>query len=66
MSLENTNKINAMNEVLHHVAALPEHEAQCLPGRFYTDPDYYRYEVETFLSKEWHCLGRVDARVRTH
>lgn len=50
----------AMSETLHAVAALPEHEAQCLPGRFYTDPDYFRYEVETFLSKEWHCLGRAD------
>ena len=53
-------KINEMNETLRQVAALPEHQAQCLPGRFYTDPDYFRYEVETFLAKQWHCLGRVD------
>lgn len=52
--------ITAMNDTLHAVAALPEHEAQCLPGRFYTDPDYFRYEVDTFLSKEWHCVGRAD------
>ncbi|MBY6262732.1 aromatic ring-hydroxylating dioxygenase subunit alpha [Azospirillum sp. 412522] len=49
-----------MNDTLRAVAALPEHAARCLPGRFYTDPDYFRYEVETFLSKEWHCLGRAD------
>lgn len=52
--------IAAMNETLRAVAALPEHGAQCLPGRFYTDPDYFRYEVETFLAREWHCLGRAD------
>ena len=50
----------AMAEALRAVAALPEEEARCLPGRLYTDPDYYRYEVETFLSHEWHCLGRAD------
>lgn len=52
--------IESMNETLRAVAALPEHAAQCLPGRFYTDPDYFRHEVEAFLSKEWHCLGRAD------
>lgn len=52
--------IAAMNDRLRVIAALPEHEARGLPGPFYTDPDYFRYEVETFLSKEWHCLGRVD------
>ncbi len=49
-----------MNTTLRHVASLPEAEAQCLPGWFYTDPDYFAYEVETFLSREWHCLGRAD------
>ncbi|MDT1064108.1 aromatic ring-hydroxylating dioxygenase subunit alpha [Paracoccus sp. CPCC 101403] len=60
MAVENLAKINAMNDTLREIAALPEHEAQCLPGRFYTDPDYFRYEVETFLSREWHALGRAD------
>jgi len=52
--------IDNMTKTLRDVAALPEPEAQCLPGRFYTDPDYFRHEVDTFLSKEWHCLGRAD------
>ncbi len=52
--------IDSMTATLHDIAALPEHQAQCLPGRFYTDPDYFRHEVDTFLSKEWHCLGRAD------
>jgi phenylpropionate dioxygenase-like ring-hydroxylating dioxygenase large terminal subunit len=60
MATTTLSDISAMNDILRAVAALPEHEAQCLPGRFYTDPDHFRYEVETFLSKEWHCLGRVD------
>lgn len=53
-------KIARMNETLQRIAALPEHEAQCLPGIFYTDPDYFQHEVETFLMKEWHVLGRAD------
>jgi len=53
-------KIDAMNETLRDVASLEEQHAQCLPGRFYTDPAYFAHEVETFLSKEWHCLGRAD------
>lgn len=60
MAFDNGAKIDAMNTVLHDVAALPEYEAQCLPGRFYTDPDYFRYEVDTFLSRESHALGRAD------
>lgn len=52
--------IDNLTNTLRDIAALPEPEAQCLPGRFYTDPDYFRHEVDTFLSKEWHCLGRAD------
>jgi len=60
MEPKNMRTIDNMMKTLCDVAALPEPEAQCLPGRFYTDPDYFRHEVDTFLSKEWHCLGRVD------
>ena len=52
--------IAEMNETLRHVASLPEAEARCLPGWFYTDPQYFDFEVKTFLSSEWHCLGRAD------
>lgn len=52
--------VHAMRETLQSIAALPESEARCLPGRFYTDPDYFRHEVDTVLSKAWHCLGRAD------
>ncbi|QEW20889.1 Benzene 1,2-dioxygenase subunit alpha [Marinibacterium anthonyi] len=53
-------KIARMNALLHELAALPDAEGQCLPGAFYTDPDFFRHEVDTFLSREWHCLGRAD------
>lgn len=53
-------KIASMTKVLHETAALPEAEARCLPGTFYTDPDFFAYEVDSFLSREWHCLGRAD------
>ena len=49
-----------MTKTLHEVAALPEADARCLPGAFYTDPDFFRFEVDSFLSRQWHCLGRVD------
>ncbi len=52
--------ISHMTDTLRIIATLPADQAQTLPGRFYTDPDYFQYEVETFLSREWHCLGRVD------
>lgn len=60
MATPASSTIAAMSKTLRAVAALPERDARCLPGRFYTDPDYFRYEVESFLSKEWHCLGRAD------
>jgi len=49
-----------MNRELARVAGLQESAAQCLPGYFYTSPEYFAYEVEAILSKEWHYLGRVD------
>ncbi|HEX4766783.1 MAG TPA: SRPBCC family protein [Lichenihabitans sp.] len=52
--------IEAMIDILGDLAALPEDAARGLPGRFYTDPDFYRFEVEALLSREWHCLGRAD------
>ncbi|MEZ0211773.1 MAG: aromatic ring-hydroxylating dioxygenase subunit alpha [Xanthobacteraceae bacterium] len=58
--ISSTTAVEAMNKALKSVAGLMEQEAQCLPGGFYTNPEYFRYEVETFLSKEWHCLGRAD------
>ncbi|MEX6504541.1 aromatic ring-hydroxylating oxygenase subunit alpha [Pseudomonas zhanjiangensis] len=55
------NKVIAdMAARLHEIAALPEDEARCLPGQFYTCPEFYQFEVETFLKKEWHCVGRED------
>lgn len=49
-----------LSETLRYVAALPEDFAQCLPGAFYTNPEYFAHEVDSILSSEWHCLGRVD------
>ena len=60
MTSNATSQISTMTNTLREVAALPEHGAQCLPGQFYTNPDYFKFEVETFLSKEWHCIGRAD------
>lgn len=52
--------ITEMTTALQAVAALPEAAARCLPGRFYTDPDFFDHEVACLLSRAWHCLGRAD------
>ncbi len=31
-----------------------------LPRRFYTDPDYYRAELDRFYFRKWICAGRAD------
>ena len=31
-----------------------------LPARFYTDPDFYRAELERFYFDRWICAGRAD------
>ena len=31
-----------------------------LPRRFYTDPDFYRAELDRFYFKRWICAGRAD------
>jgi len=49
-----------MNVELARVASLPERDAKCLPGYFYTSPEYFAYEVDAVLSKEWHYVGRAD------
>ena len=56
--------IAEMNRELARVASFPESAAQCLPGYFYTSPDYFDFEVRTILSKEWHYVGRTDEVAR--
>ena len=53
-------EIADMQRILRQIASLPESDARGLPGAFYTSPDFFRYEAENFLAKEWHCLGRAD------
>ena len=31
-----------------------------LPRRFYTDPEFYRAELERFYFQRWICAGRAD------
>src|SRR4051812_20544649 len=35
-------------------------EAKSLPARYYTDPDYYRAELEWFFFGMWFHAGRAD------
>ena len=31
-----------------------------LPGRYYTDPEFFRQEMDNFFFKDWICVGRTD------
>jgi phenylpropionate dioxygenase-like ring-hydroxylating dioxygenase large terminal subunit len=53
-----------MDRQLARIASLSEAGAHGLPGTFYTSEEYFKYEVEQLLSKEWHCLGRIDETKR--
>jgi phenylpropionate dioxygenase-like ring-hydroxylating dioxygenase large terminal subunit len=60
MGYTENSAVKQMVAQLHEIAALPESEARCLPGKFYSCPEFFKFEVDTFLKKEWHCIGRVD------
>lgn len=49
-----------LSDQLQAIAALPKDRPFGMPGAFYTDADYFDYEVETVLRQGWHCLGRTD------
>jgi glycine betaine catabolism A len=34
--------------------------ATTLPGRYYTDPDFFREELERFYCHDWICVGRIN------
>ena len=34
--------------------------ATTLPARYYTDPDFYREELERFFASDWICAGRAN------
>jgi phenylpropionate dioxygenase-like ring-hydroxylating dioxygenase large terminal subunit len=36
----------------------PVETAETLPPACYTDPDFYRFEVEALFNHEWLCIGR--------
>lgn len=52
--------IEEMTAELNRIAQGPANTARALPGRFYTTTEFFEREVAAILSKEWHCLGRVD------
>jgi glycine betaine catabolism A len=35
------------------------HNPTTLPGRYYTDPDLFREELERFYCQTWICAGRT-------
>lgn len=49
-----------LSHALQSIAARPADAPFGLPGRAYTDPDWFAHEAATVLRRGWHCLGRVD------
>lgn len=52
--------VNAMRRELAILSVAPDDAPYGLPGRFYTDEAYFRYECATVLRRGWHCVGRSD------
>ncbi len=52
--------LSQMRADLAQIAAAPADAPLGLPGRFYTDPDFFEHECATVLRGGWHCVGRVD------
>ena len=38
-----------------------EHRSETLPARYYTDPELFRREMESFFFEGWICAGRADS-----
>ena len=54
------NSVSNLRAALHGVASLPNDRPMTMPGRFYTDPAYFDWEMANVLRNGWHCLGRTD------
>ena len=60
MGIVNSEHLNAMQEQLQSLAALPKEAPYGLSGEFYTSQDFFEWEKATVLKQGWHCLGRAD------
>lgn len=49
-----------MRQDLAGCAATPDAAPQGLPGRFYSDANFFDHECRTVLRRGWHCVGRSD------
>lgn len=53
---------SSLRDILDSVvdcANLPFEQARVLPPLAYTDPDFYDWEVENILKKQWLCVGHT-------
>jgi phenylpropionate dioxygenase-like ring-hydroxylating dioxygenase large terminal subunit len=53
------NDVSEIRATLQAVTARPSDRPMTMPGKFYTDPDYFEWEMQTVLKSGWHCLGRT-------
>jgi phenylpropionate dioxygenase-like ring-hydroxylating dioxygenase large terminal subunit len=58
-------RIAQMKDELRVTASAPDDSPMGLPGRFYSDQDYFEHECQTTLAAGWHCVGRADELVDT-
>jgi phenylpropionate dioxygenase-like ring-hydroxylating dioxygenase large terminal subunit len=50
----------AFLETLRSIKGKPYDEGYSLPGGFYTDADWLRFECETLFARDWFCVGREE------
>lgn len=52
-------KIASIHQQITQAAERPLNQAVTLPATAYTDPDYYDWEVEQVLKRDWLCVAHV-------
>lgn len=55
----NSQPLTQIQQGILEAAARPLAQAIALPSGAYTDPEFYRWEVEHLFKQQWVCLGHV-------
>ena len=48
------------SEIVVKPRAVMPADARTLPARYYTDPEYFARELDTFFRERWICVGRTE------
>jgi len=57
--IANPERLRQIQDSILATAERPLEQATALPTGAYTDPDFYNWEVEHVLKKQWLCVGHI-------